>query len=102
MFSVPLYFQVTSRSSNAVAGAHLFPAVVGNAAGGILSGIWIRRYVDLRRIIFHVVIRDRSGEKQLTYESIIQDGPIQDHADVCRLQRHAQLHSSDPPVEWAY
>ncbi|EMR69783.1 putative multidrug resistance protein [Eutypa lata UCREL1] len=43
MFSVPLYFQVAGRSSNTVAGAHLFPAVVGNAVGGILSGIWIHR-----------------------------------------------------------
>ena len=43
MFSVPLYFQITARASNTVAGAHLAPAVVGNAVGGILSGIIIKR-----------------------------------------------------------
>lgn len=43
MFAVPLYFQVTSGASNTVAGAHLFPAVAGNALGGILSGIIINR-----------------------------------------------------------
>ena len=44
MFAVPLYFQITARASNTVAGAHLAPAVVGNAVGGILSGIIIKRY----------------------------------------------------------
>lgn len=43
MYSVPLYFQVTARTSNAEAGAHLFPAVAGNAVGGLLSGLWIKR-----------------------------------------------------------
>jgi MFS family permease len=43
MFAVPLYFQITSRVSNTVAGAHLVPAVVGNALGGIVSGRIIRR-----------------------------------------------------------
>lgn len=43
MFCVPLYFQVTERSSNTVAGAHLTPAVVGNALGTILSGALIKR-----------------------------------------------------------
>lgn len=43
MFAVPFYFQVTSRASNTVAGAHLVPAVVGNALGGIISGRIIRR-----------------------------------------------------------
>jgi MFS family permease len=43
MFSVPLYFQVTARVSNTVAGAHLFPAVFGNAVGGILTGVVIKR-----------------------------------------------------------
>ncbi|KAM0273873.1 hypothetical protein ACHAQH_008168 [Verticillium albo-atrum] len=43
MFAVPIYFQVTQRASNTVAGAHLFPAVAGNAAGGILAGLLIRR-----------------------------------------------------------
>jgi MFS family permease len=43
MFAVPLYFQVTSNISNGIAGAHLVPAVVGNALGGIISGTIIRR-----------------------------------------------------------
>ncbi|KAI1497231.1 major facilitator superfamily domain-containing protein [Biscogniauxia marginata] len=43
MFTVPLYFQVTERSSNTVAGAHLMPAVIGNTVGGILTGLIIRR-----------------------------------------------------------
>ncbi|SPO01685.1 related to multidrug resistance protein [Cephalotrichum gorgonifer] len=43
MFSVPIYFQVSRRVSNAVAGAHLFPAVFGNALGAVFSGLLIKR-----------------------------------------------------------
>lgn len=43
MFAVPLYFQVTARASSTVAGAHLFPAVFGNAIGGLISGAVIKR-----------------------------------------------------------
>ncbi|KAF2451016.1 MFS general substrate transporter [Karstenula rhodostoma CBS 690.94] len=43
MFAIPLYFQVTTRASNTVAGAHLFPAVAGNAVGGLLAGAFIKR-----------------------------------------------------------
>lgn len=43
MFSVPLYFQVTQKMSNTAAGAHLMPAVIGNAIGGIISGYFIRK-----------------------------------------------------------
>ena len=43
MFSVPIYFQVTVNASSAVAGAHLFPAVFGNAVGGLISGAIIRK-----------------------------------------------------------
>lgn len=43
MFCVPLYFQVTSRASATAAGAHLVPAVAGNAAGGLVAGTIIRR-----------------------------------------------------------
>ncbi|KAH6706681.1 hypothetical protein VD0002_g8904 [Verticillium dahliae] len=50
MFAVPLYFQVTQRASNTVAGAHLFPAVAGNAAGGILAGLLIRRTGRYKRL----------------------------------------------------
>ncbi|KPM42363.1 hypothetical protein AK830_g4238 [Neonectria ditissima] len=43
MYSVPIYFQVTQRVSSTVAGAHLFPAVLGNTVGGIVSGAVIQR-----------------------------------------------------------
>ncbi|KAK8066874.1 Vacuolar membrane amino acid uptake transporter fnx2 [Apiospora hydei] len=43
MFAVPLYFQVTKRVSNAVAGTYLVPAVAGNAIGAIVAGIAIKR-----------------------------------------------------------
>ncbi|KAF9696856.1 hypothetical protein EKO04_005201 [Ascochyta lentis] len=43
MFAVPLYFQVTANASSTVAGAHLFPAVFGNAIGGLISGVVIKR-----------------------------------------------------------
>jgi formate/nitrite transporter FocA (FNT family) len=56
MFSVPLYFQVTQRTSNTVSGAHLVPAVVGNALGGLISGLLIKRCVWLSAIL--------AGEKQ--------------------------------------
>ncbi|KAI1382018.1 MFS general substrate transporter [Hypoxylon crocopeplum] len=45
MFSVPLYFQVTERSSSTVAGAHLMPAVIGNTIGGLFTGALIRKSV---------------------------------------------------------
>jgi hypothetical protein len=47
MFSVPLYFQVMQRASNGVAGAYLFPAVVGNAVGAIVAAIVIKRQVSI-------------------------------------------------------
>ncbi|KUJ20103.1 MFS general substrate transporter [Mollisia scopiformis] len=43
MYSVPLYFRATQLTTNTVAGAHLFPAVVGNTIGGLLSGYIIRK-----------------------------------------------------------
>ncbi|KAL2268224.1 hypothetical protein VTJ83DRAFT_3070 [Remersonia thermophila] len=43
MFSVPLYFRITAGTSNTESGAHLVPAVVGNALGGLLSGVFIKR-----------------------------------------------------------
>ncbi|KAK6219245.1 hypothetical protein LQW54_002233, partial [Pestalotiopsis sp. IQ-011] len=42
VFAVPLYFQVTQKVSNTVAGAHLFPAVFGNAIGGLVTGRLIK------------------------------------------------------------
>lgn len=44
MFSVPIYFQVSQRVSNARAGAYLFPAVFGNAVGAVFAGMVIKRY----------------------------------------------------------
>lgn len=44
MFSVPIYFQVSQRVSNARAGAYLFPAVFGNAVGAVIAGLIIKRY----------------------------------------------------------
>ena len=43
MFSIPLYFQVTSQASATVAGGHLVPAVIGNTLGGLIAGAFIRR-----------------------------------------------------------
>ncbi|SCO87833.1 related to multidrug resistance protein [Fusarium oxysporum] len=43
MYTVPIYFQVTQRVSSTVAGAHLFPAVIGNTVGGIATGLIIKR-----------------------------------------------------------
>ncbi|KAM0414588.1 hypothetical protein ACHAPT_013570 [Fusarium lateritium] len=43
MFGVPLYFQITERASAKEAGAHLVPAVIGNAAGGLLAGFIIKK-----------------------------------------------------------
>lgn len=40
---VPLYFQATNKSSPAAAGAYLIPAFVGNMAGGLAAGYWIKR-----------------------------------------------------------
>ena len=43
MYSVPLYFEVTARATIANAGAHIVPAVSGNAIAGLLSGVIIKR-----------------------------------------------------------
>jgi MFS family permease len=43
MYTVPLYFRATQSQSNTEAGAHLFPAVIGNTIGGLLSGYVIQR-----------------------------------------------------------
>ena len=51
MFSVPLYFKASAFVSNTEAGAHLFPAVAGNAIGGILAGVYIKRTGRYRNLI---------------------------------------------------
>ncbi|KAI1751536.1 major facilitator superfamily transporter [Xylaria castorea] len=52
MYFVPLYFQVTSGATNTIAGLHLVPAVVGNAAGGLVAGYFIRRTGGYKAVIF--------------------------------------------------
>lgn len=42
-YVVPIYFQITSGESVSQAGLRLVPAVVGNAIGGILSGIIVAK-----------------------------------------------------------
>lgn len=43
MYTVPLYFRSTQSQTNTSAGSHLFPAVLGNTIGGLLSGYIIQR-----------------------------------------------------------
>ncbi|KAF1849201.1 MFS general substrate transporter [Cucurbitaria berberidis CBS 394.84] len=61
MFAVPLYFQVTAGASNTVAGAHLVPAVVGNAVGGMLSGTIIHRTGRYKALILVATIVAATG-----------------------------------------
>ncbi|KAL8807167.1 MAG: hypothetical protein Q9182_000849 [Xanthomendoza sp. 2 TL-2023] len=50
MYTVPLYFQVTARVSVTNAGFHLFPAVCGNAIGGLMSGVIIKRTASYKTL----------------------------------------------------
>ncbi|EPE32005.1 MFS general substrate transporter [Glarea lozoyensis ATCC 20868] len=43
MLLVPLYFQVSAHATVTNAGAHLMPSVIGNAAGGLVTGYVIKR-----------------------------------------------------------
>lgn len=43
MYTVPIYFQLASGVSSAVAGAHLLPAVVGVTVGGLFGGYVTKR-----------------------------------------------------------
>ncbi|KAK3367517.1 major facilitator superfamily-domain-containing protein [Podospora didyma] len=61
MFTVPLYFKVTSGSSNTVSGAHLVPAVVGNAVGGVLSGLLIKRFGRYKSLIIFATLSSALG-----------------------------------------
>ncbi|KAK3484641.1 major facilitator superfamily domain-containing protein [Neurospora hispaniola] len=63
MFTVPLYFQVTStpRPSATVAGAHLVPAVMGNAIGGIISGSAIKRSGRYKSLVIWAVTCSSTG-----------------------------------------
>ena len=51
LFSVPLYFRITTNASNTQAGAYLFPSVLGNAIGGIIAGYVIRRTAKYKTLI---------------------------------------------------
>ena len=67
MYTVPLYFQITARTSVATAGAHLFPAVFGNAVAGLLSGFIIKRYILNRPPPIHSLTSHRTASyKYLT------------------------------------
>ncbi|KAG9254868.1 major facilitator superfamily domain-containing protein [Emericellopsis atlantica] len=44
MFLTPLYFQVAKGASTAEAGTYMVPSVLGNTAGGLATGLLIRRY----------------------------------------------------------
>ncbi|KAJ3535826.1 hypothetical protein NM208_g6975 [Fusarium decemcellulare] len=56
MYTVPIYFQVSQRVSSTVAGAHLFPAVIGNTIGGIATGVIIRRTGRYKALIIFAAI----------------------------------------------
>ena len=82
MFSVPIYFQVSQRVSNARAGAYLFPAVFGNAVGSVIAGLIIRRYA-----LLHVI-------SVINFDSV-QDRPLQAYSPLWKpgffLLIHAPL-----------
>ncbi|KAK4152204.1 major facilitator superfamily domain-containing protein [Chaetomidium leptoderma] len=61
MFSVPLYFQITARASNTAAGAHLVPAVFGNALGGLISGLLIKKSGRYKTLIILAVTLSSSS-----------------------------------------
>ena len=65
MFTVPLYFQVTARASVTNAGAHLFPAVFGNALGGLICGFIIRRFMDHFPLSYTTLISHRTASYKL-------------------------------------
>ncbi|KAF2798071.1 MFS general substrate transporter [Melanomma pulvis-pyrius CBS 109.77] len=51
MYTVPIYFQLASGVSSAVAGAHLLPAVVGVTVGGLFGGFVTTRSTCYRTIL---------------------------------------------------
>ncbi|KAL8366793.1 hypothetical protein RB595_008756 [Gaeumannomyces hyphopodioides] len=60
-FAVPLYFQVTQRSSNAASGASLVPAFVGNACGAVLGGLVIKRTGRYKLLLIGATILSSSA-----------------------------------------
>lgn len=61
MFTVPIYFQVSQRVSNARAGAYLFPAVLGNAVGAVFAGVVVKRYTLPPAVISRMSNPSRTG-----------------------------------------
>ncbi|KAJ4243047.1 hypothetical protein NW757_011578 [Fusarium falciforme] len=61
MYTVPIYFQVTQRVSSTIAGAHLFPAVIGNTIGGIAAGIIINRTGRYKALLVFAAISSITG-----------------------------------------
>jgi predicted MFS family arabinose efflux permease len=51
MYTVPIYFQLASGASSAVAGAHLLPAVAGVTVGGLLGGYITKHSTRYRRAL---------------------------------------------------
>lgn len=68
MFAVPLYFQVTTNASNTVAGAHLVPAVLGNAISGLVSGVVISRTGRYKLLVLIATMASSSGFLLLTLQ----------------------------------
>ncbi|KAI8715014.1 MFS domain-containing protein [Fusarium sp. LHS14.1] len=61
MYTVPIYFQVTQRVSSTIAGAHLFPAVIGNTIGGIAAGIIINRTGRYKALLVFAAMSSITG-----------------------------------------
>ncbi len=49
-FSVPLYFQITTGSTNTMAGVHMVPAIIANSIGGLWAGWYIKRTGRYKKI----------------------------------------------------
>lgn len=56
MFAIPLDFQATAGARNIMAGAHLIPAVAGDAIEGILSGAIVKRTGRYKELILLVTV----------------------------------------------
>ncbi|KAH7381983.1 major facilitator superfamily domain-containing protein [Cadophora sp. MPI-SDFR-AT-0126] len=56
MFTVPLFFEVMQDASAALAGAHLFPAVVAVAVAGLLGGYLTKRTRRYKQLLVFATI----------------------------------------------
>lgn len=43
MMAIPMYFQVVQNVSTAAAGAYMVPSILGNTAGALMTGYWIKQ-----------------------------------------------------------